>query len=55
MSKTVTKAQREREDVTLLKPHTHQGVEKQPGETISVHAVDKAWLIQNNIISADAK
>lgn len=40
--------------VTLLKAHTHQGVECPAGATISVNALDKAWLEQQNIIAAPA-
>lgn len=46
--------QPERHDVTLLKPHTHQGIEHQPGDTISVNAVEKEWLVQQNVIAASA-
>lgn len=43
------------EEVVLKKQHTHQGVKLQPGDKISVNAADKAWLIKNDIIAADAK
>lgn len=40
--------------VTLQTQHTHQGVDYPAGATISVNALDKAWLEQHKIIAAPA-
>lgn len=46
------KAPTSREDVILLKQHTHQGELYQAGDMINVNTVEKDWLIQNEIIAA---
>lgn len=40
--------------VTLLTAHTHAGVDYQAGDTIQVNQVEKAWLIEQHVIAADA-
>jgi hypothetical protein len=40
--------------VVLLKPHTDSGIDYQAGDSISVDAVTKQWLLDNSIIAADA-
>jgi hypothetical protein len=54
MSKTEAKAEQKLETVTLLKPHTHGGVDCAKGDEIQVNEADKAWLIANEIIAAPA-
>ena len=36
---------------TLLKAHTHGGVQKQPGDRIEVTAPERAWLIEHGVIA----
>lgn len=55
MSKSVPGKQPTLEEVTLRKPHTHQGVSMQPGDKVRVDAADKAWLLEHHIIEPDAK
>lgn len=45
--------QTEVEDVVLQKHHIHCGHAYEPGEKISVNAVQKAWLIKHNVIAGD--
>ncbi|MEA1605738.1 DUF7210 family protein [Pseudomonas spirodelae] len=38
--------------VTLLKDHTHAGVQKRAGETISVSEPARDWLLAQHVIAA---
>lgn len=40
------------EEVTLAKPHTHEGVDYEVGAVIKVNTADKEWLTQNEIIAS---
>ena len=42
------------EAVTLLRDHTHNGEKKKAGDSIQVNEADKAWLVINEIISANS-
>jgi hypothetical protein len=53
MSKATEAAAPKLETVTLLKPHTHAGVGYPAGDKIEVNPVEKAWLIEQNIIAGD--
>jgi hypothetical protein len=53
MSKSTEALAPKLETVTLLKPHTHAGVGYQAGDRIEVNPVEKAWLIEQNIIAGD--
>ena len=55
MSKPEAKAEQQKlEKVTLLKSHIHGGESFKEGAEIKVNEVDKAWLIQQKIIAAQA-
>lgn len=47
MTKT---AKKEAGEVLLKKPHTHQGVAKAAGETITVSADRAAWLKRQGVV-----
>ncbi|WP_236233742.1 DUF7210 family protein [Pseudomonas tohonis] len=51
MSTDKAPATQKLEDVTLAKPHTHEGVDYVAGATIKVNTADKEWLTQNEIIA----
>ncbi|WP_311968915.1 hypothetical protein [Pseudomonas baltica] len=40
-------------EVKLLKPHTHERVDLQPGATIKVTAEQRAWLKSLGVIAGD--
>jgi len=50
VSKKTTPAQAGALSVVLQKPHEHAGAIRQPGETITVTAEQKAWLQAQGVI-----
>jgi hypothetical protein len=54
MSKPTAANEPKLETVTLLKPHTHVGIGYKAGDKIEVNTVEKAWLIEQQIIAAPA-
>lgn len=52
MSKKTTAPQGVAISVVLQKPHEQAGNKRQPGETITVTAEQKAWLQANGVIGA---
>lgn len=55
MSNTEAQAPEQKlQNVTLLKPHIHGGVDYAKGDKIQVNEADKTWLIANEIIAAPA-
>lgn len=54
MSKTDKAGIAPLETVTLLKPHTHAGVDYKADDKIEVNEADKAWLVANEVIAAPA-
>lgn len=47
-------AKQEEIEVTLDKPHTHKGEQKQPGEKIKVRPGTAQWLYENGVAKAPA-
>jgi hypothetical protein len=43
------------EIVTLLKPHRHNGIPFNEGETIRVNAAERDWLVAHQIIAGELK
>jgi hypothetical protein len=41
------------ETVTLIRHHTHAGIDRKPGDIIDVTPLQKNWLMQHSIISND--
>lgn len=41
--------------VTLIKPHTHAGHDKQPSDVIEVDAVEGAWLEKLGVAQHDTR
>jgi len=47
-------AKQEEIEVTLDKPHTHKGEQKQPGEKIKVRPGTAQWLYKNGVAKEPA-
>jgi hypothetical protein len=52
MKRSTRSATERTSEVTLVKPHTHAGVARQPGDKIAVNATDRAWLLEHQIIES---